>query len=294
MRDLRDFPIAQLVAFIDWGPFFHAWEFRGSYPNLLRDPHRGAAARKLFDDAQAMLHAIIQEGWLTAQAVYGFFSANADGEDIAVFEDERRDAVRARLPMLRQQEKKRLGGPYFSLADYVAPRGYADYIGAFALTAGLGADEKTAAFKDALDDYNAILLQALADRLARGICRMPARQGAPRLGIWPGRSIEPCGFDREKYRGIRPAPGYPACPDHTEKRALFDLLCVEQETDIHLTETFAMWPAASVSGWYFAHPDARYFAVGKIDADQVTDYARRKGMSIAEAERWLAPNLGYK
>ncbi len=294
VRDLRDFPIAQLVAFIDWGPFFHAWEFRGSYPNLLRDPHRGAAARKLFDDAQAMLHAIIQEGWLTAQAVYGFFSANADGEDIAVFEDERRDAVRARLPMLRQQEKKRLGGPYFSLADYVAPRGYADYIGAFALTAGLGADEKTVAFKDALDDYNAILLQALADRLAEAFAECLHAKARRDWGYGLGEALSHADLIREKYRGIRPAPGYPACPDHTEKRALFDLLCVEQETDIHLTETFAMWPAASVSGWYFAHPDARYFAVGKIDADQVTDYARRKGMSIAEAERWLAPNLGYK
>ena len=294
MREVRDFPIAELVDFIDWGPFFHAWEFRGGYPKLLNDPQRGAAARKLFDDAQAMLREIIDQCWLEAQAVYGFFPANADGGDIAVFEDERRDAERARLPMLRQQQKKRLGGPYFSLTDFVAPRGYADYIGAFALTAGLGADEKTAAFKDALDDYNAILLQAVADRLAEAFAEYLHAKARRDWGYGLGETLSHADVIREKYRGIRPAPGYPACPDHTEKRTLFDLLRVEQETDIRLTETFAMWPAASISGWYFAHPQARYFSVGKIDADQVADYARRKRVSIAEMERWLAPNLDYK
>ena len=294
VRDVRDFSIAELVDFIDWGPFFHAWEFRGGYPKLLNDPQRGAVARKLFDDAQAMIREIIDRGWLRAQAVYGFFPANADGGDIAVFEDARRKAVRARLPMLRQQQKKRLDGPYLSLVDFVAPRGYEDYIGAFALTAGLGADEKTAAFKDALDDYNAILLQAVADRLAEAFAECLHAKARRDWGYGLGEALSHADLIREKYRGIRPAPGYPACPDHTEKRALFDLLRVEQETDIRLTENFAMWPAASISGWYFAHPEARYFSVGKIDADQVADYAQRKGMSIAEMERWLAPNLGYE
>ncbi len=294
VREVRDFSLADLVDFIDWGPFFHAWEFRGGYPKLLNDPQRGAAARKLFDDAQAMIREVIDRGWLRAQAVYGFFPANADGGDIAVFEDERRDAECARLPMLRQQQKKRLGGPYFSLADYVAPRGYEDYIGAFALTAGLGADEKTAAFKDALDDYNAILLQAVADRLAEAFAEYLHAKARRDWGYGLGEALSHADLIREKYRGIRPAPGYPACPDHTEKRALFDLLRVERETDIRLTENFAMWPAASISGWYFAHPEARYFSVGKIDADQVADYAQRKGMPIAEVERWLAPNLGYE
>ncbi len=294
VQDLRDVQIDQLVDFIDWGPFFHVWELRGRYPKILNDPQKGAAARKLFDDAQAMIRAIADEGWLRAQAVYGFFSANADGGDIVVFEDERREIERARLHMLRQQRKKRLGGPYFSLSDYVAPRGHADYIGAFALTAGLGAEARTSAFQRALDDYNAILLQAVADRLAEAFAEFlhaKARRDW-RYGLDEALSRED--LIEEKYRGIRPAPGYPACPDHTEKRTLFDLLCVERETDIRLTENFAMAPAASVSGWYFAHPEARYFAVGKIDADQVADYARRKGMPVAEIERWLAPNLGYK
>ena len=294
VQDLRDFPISQLVDFIDWGPFFHAWELRGSYPKILNDPHKGVEARKLFDDAQAMLQAIVDEGWLSAQAVYGFFPANADGDDIVVFEDERRDAERARLPMLRQQQEKRAGGPYFSLADFVAPVGYADYIGAFAVTAGLGVDAKAAAFKHALDDYNAILLQAIADRLAEAFAEFLHAKARRDWGYGLGEALNSEDLIRERYRGIRPAPGYPACPDHTEKQTLWDLLSVERETDIRLTENFAMFPAASVSGWYLAHPDARYFAVGKIDADQVADYAQRKGIQVAEMERWLAPNLGYR
>ena len=185
------------------------------------------------------------------------------------------------------------GGPYFSLSDFVAPVGYADYVGAFAVTAGLGVDAKAAAFRDALDDYNAILLQAVADRMAEAFAECLHAKARKNWGYGLGEALSNEDLIRERYRGIRPAPGYPACPDHTEKRTLFDLLGVARETDIRLTENFAMFPAASVSGWYLAHPDARYFAVGKIDADQVADYARRKGMQIAEMERWLAPNLGY-
>ena len=296
VQDLSDFPISKLVDFIDWGPFFHTWELRGSYPKIFNDPQKGVEARKLFDDAQAMLEQAMGEGWLRAQAVYGFFPANGDGDDIVIFEDERREAERVRLHMLRQQAEKRTGGPYQSLADYIAPRdsGLADYVGGFAVTAGLGAEVKVEAFKKDLDDYNAILLQAIADRLAEAFAEYLHAKARRDWGFGLTESLSSEDLIKEKYRGIRPAPGYPACPDHTEKRTLFDLLNAERETGIRLTENFAMFPAASVSGWYFGHPEARYFAVGKIDADQVADYAQRKGMKMAEMERWLAPNLGYK
>ena len=207
VQNLCDFPISQLVDFIDWGPFFHAWELRGSYPKILNDPHKGVEARKLFDDAQVMLQAIVEEGWIKAQAVYGFFPANADGDDIVVFEDERRDAERARLSMLRQQQEKRARGPYFSLADFVAPVGYADYIGAFALTAGLGVDAKAEAFKHALDDYNAILLQAMADRLAEAFAEFLHAKARRDWGYGLGEGLSHEDLIRERYRGIRPAPG---------------------------------------------------------------------------------------
>ena len=296
VRALADFPISDLVDYIDWGPFFHTWELRGSYPKIFNDPQKGVEARKLFDDAQAMLRNAIDGGWLKAQAVYGFFPANADGDDVVVFEDESRQAERVRLHMLRQQQEKRSGGPYWSLADYVAPRDSErlDHVGGFAVTAGIGADAKAEGFKEALDDYNAIMVQALADRLAEAFAECLHAIARKDWGYGQAEGLSKQDLIREKYRGIRPAPGYPACPDHTEKRTLFDLLNVENETGIRLTENFAMFPGASVSGWYFAHPDARYFAVGKIGSDQVTDYARRKGMKVAEMERWLAPNLGYK
>jgi 5-methyltetrahydrofolate--homocysteine methyltransferase len=295
-RRLEDFAISDLVQYIDWGPFFHTWELRGSYPKIFNDPQKGEEARKLFDDAQKMLDLAISEGWLRAEAVYGFFPANSDGDDVIVYGNEERSSEVARLHMLRQQQEKRAGGPYFSLADFVAPvgSGKADYVGGFALTAGLGASERVEAFKKDLDDYNAIMIQSLADRLAEAFAEYLHAQARRDWGYGHRENLTNEELIREKYQGIRPAPGYPACPDHTEKRKLFDLLGAEKETGIRLTENFAMFPAASVSGWYFSHPDSQYFAVGKIGEDQVIDYAKRKGMKVAEMERWLAPHLGYK
>jgi 5-methyltetrahydrofolate--homocysteine methyltransferase len=288
--------ISDLVHYIDWGPFFHTWELRGSYPKIFNDPQKGEEARRLYDEAQTMLDRVMAEKWLQAEAVYGFFPANSDGDDIVVYRNEDRKEERVRLHMLRQQQEKRTGGPYFSLADFVAPvgSGVADYVGGFALTAGLGADERAKAFKEKLDDYNAIMVQALADRLAEAFAEYLHAQARRDWGYGQDENLTNEELIREKYRGIRPAPGYPACPDHTEKRTLFDLLGAEKETGIRLTESFAMFPAASVSGWYFSHPEAQYFAVGKVGEDQVVDYAKRKGMTLAEMERWLAPNLGYK
>lgn len=296
VRSLQDIEISDLVPYIDWGPFFHTWELRGSYPKIFNDPQKGEAARKLFDDAQAMLEQVMSEKWLQAEAVYGFFPANSDGDDVIIYRNEDRKETLVRLHMLRQQQEKRTGGPYFSLADFVAPvdSGVADYVGGFALTAGLGADERAKAFKEKLDDYNGIMIQALADRLAEAFAEYLHAQARRDWGYGQDENLTNEELIREKYRGIRPAPGYPACPDHTEKRTLFDLLGAEKETGIRLTESFAMFPAASVSGWYFSHPEAQYFAVGKVGEDQVADYAKRKGMKLAEMERWLAPNLGYK
>lgn len=296
VRSLQDFAISELVQYIDWGPFFHTWELRGSYPKIFNDPKKGTEARKLFDDAQEMLEKAISEGWLRAEAVYGFMPANSDGDDVIIYTDDERKEERVRFHMLRQQQEKRTGGPYFSLADFVAPAssGVADYMGGFALTAGLGADQRAEAFKKANDDYNAIMIQALADRLAEAFAECLHAKVRREWGYGQDENLSNEELIREKYQGIRPAPGYPACPDHTEKHTLFNLLGVEKETGIRLTENFAMFPAASVSGWYFSHPDAQYFAVGKIGQDQVTHYAKRKGMKVAEMERWLAPNLGYK
>lgn len=289
-------PLSDLVPYIDWGPFFHTWELRGSYPKIFNDPQKGEEARKLFDDAQALLERMMKEAWVRAEAVYGFFPANADGDDIVLFRDDTRRAELMRLHTLRQQQEKRTGGPYLALADYVAPlgSGVKDYIGGFAVTAGLGADERAEAFKKANDDYNAIMVQALSDRLAEAFAEFLHARARREWGYGKDEDLTPDDLIREKYRGIRPAPGYPACPDHTEKRPLFDLLGVEKATGIQLTENYAMYPGATVSGLYFSHPEARYFAVGKIDQDQVVAYARRKGMKLTEMERWLAPNLGYK
>ncbi len=295
-RRLQDFAISDLVDYIDWGPFFHTWEMRGSYPKIFNDPLKGDAARKLFADAQTMLEQAISEGWLKAEAIHGFFPANSDGDDVVVYRDEARSDELVRLHMLRQQQEKRTGGPYYSLADFVAPigSGVADYVGGFALTTGLGVDQRAEAFKQDLDDYNAILLQSLADRLAEAFAEYLHAEARRDWGYGHDENLTNDELIHEKYRGIRPAPGYPACPDHTEKRTLFDLLGAEKETGIRLTENFAMFPAASVSGWYFSHPESQFFAVGKIGEDQVIDYAKRKGMKVAEMERWLEPNLGYK
>ncbi|MCK6371528.1 MAG: B12-binding domain-containing protein, partial [Gammaproteobacteria bacterium] len=292
-----DLPLVTLAEHIDWMPFFNAWEFNGRFPDLLSDPAVGEAATSLYRDAKAMLAKIIDERWLTARAVIGLFPANSVGEDdIAVFADEARGQPLALLHHLRQQRGKPQGQPHLCLADFLAPRdsGVRDYLGAFAVTAGIGAERRVAAFERAHDDYNAILLKALADRLAEAAAEY--LHAEVRKRHWGYASDERLSADdliRESYRGIRPAPGYPACPDHTEKAALWKLLDVERKVGIRLTEGFAMLPPASVSGWYFAHPQAQYFAVGKVGRDQVEDYARRKGMTVAAVERWLSAALGY-
>ncbi|GMW07848.1 MAG: 5-methyltetrahydrofolate--homocysteine methyltransferase MetH [Nevskiales bacterium] len=290
-------PLDTLLGYIDWMPFFNAWEFHGRFPDLLSDPTVGEAASGLYRDARALLATIVAERWLTARAVIGLFPANSVGDDdIAVYADEARNEPVAVLHQLRQQRGKPEGQPHFCLADFIAPResGVRDYIGAFAVTAGIGVERRVAAFERAHDDYNAILLKALADRLAEASAEYFHEQ--VRRLHWGYAADERLTADdlvREAYRGIRPAPGYPACPDHTEKATLWRLLDVERRTGIELTEGYAMLPAAAVSGWYFAHPQAQYFAVGKIGRDQVEDYARRKGMAVPTMERWLAAALGY-
>ncbi len=293
---LDDYDIAELREYIDWQPFFNAWEMKGKFPDILNNPASGEAARKLFDDANEMLDRMIAEKWLVARGIYGFFPANADGDDIVVYEDDARDGVRGVLHQLRQQGEHRSGIPNRSLADYVAPTGsgLADHVGGFAVTAGIGLPAKVKEFKDDLDDYSAILLEALADRLAEAFAeRLHQRVRTEFWGHAPEESLSHADLVAERYVGIRPAPGYPACPDHTEKQVLWDLLDVAAQTGIELTESMAMWPGASVSGVYYSHPQAQYFVVGRLGRDQVADYAERKGWTLAEAERWLSPNLGY-
>ncbi len=296
VRTFHDYPLGDLREYIDWQPFFSSWEMKGRYPDILNNPATGEAARRLWDDAQAMLDTVIEERWLRASGVIGFFPADAVGDDVRVYADERRDEPVAVLHHLRQQGRHREGVPNRSLADYVAPResGLHDYVGGFAVTAGLGSSERVEAFKAELDDYSAILLESLADRLAEAFAeRMHERVRRQHWGYAPDERMPNTELIRERYRGIRPAPGYPACPDHTEKQTLWRLLDVHTNIGIELTESMAMWPGASVSGWYFSHPDSQYFVVGRIGRDQVADYAERKGWTMAEAERWLSPNLGY-
>jgi len=292
-----DYPLSELVDYIDWMPFFNAWEFRGRFPQILDDPTVGEACRSLYDDARRLLTRLIDERWLRASAVTGLFPANARGDDIEVYADESRQQVLARLHHLRQQRRKRADLHNDCLADFVAQRdtGVADYVGAFAVTAGIGLDECVARFEAAHDDYSAIVLKALADRLAEAFAeRLHQRVRTEYWGYAPEEQLDNARLIAEAYCGIRPAPGYPACPDHTEKQTLWDLLDVERNTGIELTETYAMLPTAAVSGWYFSHPAASYFAVGKLGRDQVEDYASRKGWSVEQAERWLSPNLGYE
>ena len=290
-----DVPLAELVPFIDWTPFFSAWELRGTYPRIFENPDWGSKARELFDDAQAMLKSLVEGGRLKARAVYGFFPANAAGDDVEVYADDSRSGRLGTLHTLRQQADKGEGEAAQALGDFVAPRetGLRDWIGAFAVTAGLGAEELVSAHEKDHDDYSAIMVKALADRLAEALAEWLHKRARADWGYGREESLSIEELVREKYRGIRPAPGYPACPDHTEKRLLFDLLGGEDHVGIQLTETFAMRPAASVCGFYFAHPQARYFALGKIGRDQVLDYHRRKGMDLRAVERWLAPNLDY-
>ena len=297
IRTLDPFPLEAIVPYIDWSPFFHVWELRGGYPNILQDQTVGQQARELFADARELLDQIVREKWLEAAAVYGFFPANSIGDDIALYADETRQEEIARFHTLRQQAPKRNPDrPHCALADFVAPResGLADYIGGFAVTAGLGLETQVQRLEGAHDDYRAIMLKALADRLAEAFAELLHQRARREWGYGRDEDLSAEDLIRGHYRGIRPAPGYPACPDHTEKRRLFDLLEVEQRAGIHLTENFAMLPAASVCGLYFGHPEARYFAVGKIDRDQVADYARRQALRQEEVERWLSPNLGYE
>lgn len=293
---LEDYPIAELVEFIDWQPFFNAWEMKGRFPDILNNPASSEAARRLWDDAQAMLGRIIEERWLTARGVLGFFPAAGRGDDTVLFTDETRTTELAVLHHLRQQGEHREGVPNRSLADFVAPEGTGlpDHVGAFAVTAGIGLEERVKAYKDDLDDYNAILIEALADRLAEAFAeRLHQRVRTEYWGHVDDEQLTNEDLIAERYSGIRPAPGYPACPEHTEKLTLWELLDVEATTGITLTESMAMWPGAAVSGWYFAHPESQYFVVGRVGRDQVEDYAARKGWSIPEAERWLSANLGY-
>ena len=296
VRLLKDCPLEEIVPYIDWGPFFHVWEMPGGYPRILDDPKKGKEARKLFEDARQLLQRIVGEKWLRATAAYGFYRAYSDGDDLVALADGATSTGGARFHTLRQQQKKGSDGPYYALADFVAPgeSGLDDFLGAFALTCGLGVEERAKRFEEAHDQYAAIMLKALADRLAEAFAEMLHKVVREEWGFGRGEDLSIEDLHRERYRGIRPAPGYPACPDHTEKRQLFDLLQAEENTGVRLTETYAMSPPASICGLYFAHPESRYFAVGKIGRDQVEDYAVRKGMTVGEVERWLAPSLGYE
>ncbi|MFM8533670.1 MAG: methionine synthase, partial [Acidimicrobiia bacterium] len=295
VRVLEDFPLQTLRDYIDWTPFFHTWELKGVYPRILEDEKYGAQATQLFAEANALLDRIIAERLLQARAVYGFFPANAAGDDVALYADESRTVEATRFHFLRQQLDRGETHPCRSLSDYVAPvgSGLADHIGAFAVTAGIGLAELCDRFRAQHDDYNAIMTEAIADRLAEAFAECLHKRVRDEWGYGKAEQFTPAELIQEKYRGIRPAAGYPACPDHTEKGSLWKLLDVEAATSIKLTESYAMWPGSSVSGLYFAHPEARYFTLGKIDRDQVADYSQRKQLSIAEVERWLGPNLNY-
>jgi 5-methyltetrahydrofolate--homocysteine methyltransferase len=296
-RVFNDYPIGELIDYIDWSPFFSAWELAGKFPTILDDAKVGEAARSLYADAQAMLQRLERERWVRAEAVVGFWPANAEGDDILVFADQHRGQPMAVLHTLRQQLARREGRANLALADFVAPRasGLVDHIGAFIVTTGIGEDDVAERFKRANDDYSAIMVKALADRLAEAFAeRMHQRVRKEFWGYAADEALSNAELIAEKYRGIRPAPGYPAQPDHSEKQTLFRLLEVDSSIGVRLTENFAMWPAASVCGLYFAHPESQYFGVGKIERDQVQDYAARKGWTLREAERWLAPILNYK
>lgn len=295
VRSEERVPVEDIVPFIDWTPFFNTWELRGRYPRILDDSVVGAQAKELFADAQSLLAKIVADGHLTARTAWGFFRAQSEGDDIVLFSDDARVQELARFPMLRQQRPRSKQASCHCLADFIAPidSGRADYMGAFAVTAGLGIDTLVHAYEADHDDYQSIMTKALADRLAEALAERTHRSARIAWGYGKDESLDYDDLVHEKYRGIRPAPGYPACPDHTQKRTLFDLLQAEEKTGISLTESYAMMPAASVSGLYFGHPDARYFAVGKIGRDQIEDYARRKSIDPQEAEKWLMPNLDY-
>ena len=295
IRVLDDFPLATLREFIDWSPFFHTWGLKGIYPRILEDERQGTEARKIFADGKALLDVIIEQNLITARGVYGFFPANAVGDDVELYTDNTREEVLERFHFLRQQANREGSEPCRSLADFIAPKetGLPDHIGGFAVTSGIGLKELCDRFRADNDDYNAIMAEAIADRLAEAFAECLHKRVRDEWGYGCEEKLSNADFIEEKYRGIRPAAGYPACPDHTEKGPLWHLLDVQANTGMLITESFAMWPGSSVSGLYFAHPQSRYFSLGKIDRDQVADYHERKGMSIAEVERWLGQNLNY-
>ena len=295
VRVLDHFPLATLREFIDWSPFFHTWGLKGIYPRILEHSEHGAQARQVFSEGNALLDVIIEKRLITARGVYGFFPASAVSDDVELYADGKREKVLERFHFLRQQSNKEGSEPCRSLADFIAPKetGLPDHIGAFAVTSGIGLKELCDSYRAKHDDYNAIMAEALADRLAEAFAECLHKRVRDEWGYGCAEGLSNADLIQEKYRGIRPAAGYPACPDHTEKGSLWRLLDVQANTGMVITESFAMWPGSSVSGLYFAHPESRYFSLGKIDRDQVADYSKRKGMSVAEVERWLGQNLNY-
>jgi len=295
VRVLDNFPLATLREFIDWSPFFHTWGLKGVYPRIFEHAEQGVQARQLFKEGNALLDLIIEKKLITAMGVYGLFPANAVGDDIDLYTDDKRAKVRERFYFLRQQANKEGSEPCRSLADFIAPKetGLRDHIGAFAVTSGIGLKELCDCYRAKHDDYNAIMAEALADRLAEAFAECLHKRVRDEWGYGCSENLSIEDIIHEKYRGIRPAAGYPACPDHTEKGTLWRLLDVEVNTGIQITESFAMWPGSSVSGLYLAHPEARYFDLGKIERDQVVDYSERKSMDVHEVERWLGQNLNY-
>jgi 5-methyltetrahydrofolate--homocysteine methyltransferase len=292
---LDNFPLATLREYIDWTPFFHTWGLKGIYPRILDHPEQGQQARQIFAEANVLLDTIIEKKLITARGVYGFFPANAIGDDVELYADDGRCSVLKRFHFLRQQANREGKEPCRSLGDFIAPKetGLLDHIGAFAVTSGIGLKELCDRYRAENDDYNAIMAEAIADRLAEAFAECLHKRVRDEWGYGCDEGLSPADLILERYRGIRPAAGYPACPDHTEKGPLWELLCVNANTGMIITESFAMWPGSSVSGLYFAHPESRYFSLGKIDRDQVADYAQRKGMSVVEVERWLGQNLNY-
>ena len=295
VRVLDKFPLATLREFIDWSPFFHTWGLKGIYPRIVEHEEHGAQARQVFAEGNALLDVIIEKKLITARGVYGFFPASAVGDDVELYTDDKRETVLERFHFLRQQSNKEGTEPCRSLADFIAPRETAlpDHIGAFAVTSGIGLKELCDSYRAKHDDYNAIMAEAIADRLAEAFAECLHKRVRDEWGYGCGEGLSNADLVQEKYRGIRPAAGYPACPDHTEKGPLWRLLDVQSNTGMLITESFAMWPGSSVSGLYLAHPESRYFSLGKIDRDQVADYSKRKGMSVGEVERWLGQNLNY-
>jgi 5-methyltetrahydrofolate--homocysteine methyltransferase len=292
---LDNFPLATLREFIDWTPFFHTWGLKGIYPRILDHKEQGAQARQIFQEGNALLDVMIEKKLIAASGVYGLFPANGAGDDVELYADDKRQKVVERFHFLRQQANREGSEPCRSLADFIAPRetGLPDHIGAFAVTSGIGLKELCDSYRAKHDDYNAIMAEALADRLAEAFAECLHKCVRNEWEYGRAENLSNAELIQEKYRGIRPAAGYPACPDHTEKGTLWHLLDVRTNTGIEITESFAMWPGSSVSGLYFAHPESRYFSLGKIDRDQVADYAERKGMGICEVERWLGQNLNY-